>query len=308
MSDSFDELSARCRRGELSRAEQQRLEVFLKASAEARLWHQAGRELDGEGAVLPGDHAAVERVMQRALSAFPAAAVTTVRRRSRFGLLLAAGALFVVSAAAASVEGVRYWHQHTQLVQLDANSPKPLRQAQRKPSLPVAAPAPATARAPATAPLDAPGPAPVNGASAAPSAVEPTRPKPASASGAAELFGAAALARREGNPTKAIALLDSLQERFPASPEARLSNMTLGALHLQRGAPVAALEHFRRYLRASPQGELASEAVWGEFQALSALGQRTDAERRLQLLIARYPGSAYAAAARAKLKAESAGP
>ncbi len=83
MSDSFDELSARSRRGELSRAEQQRLDVFLKASVEARLWHHAGRELDAEDAVLPGDHAAVERVMQRALSALPASPALGPRRRSR---------------------------------------------------------------------------------------------------------------------------------------------------------------------------------------------------------------------------------
>jgi TolA-binding protein len=304
MSDTFDELSARSRRGELSRAEQQRLEVFLKASVEARLWHHAGRELDAEDAVLPGDHAAVERVMQRALSGFPA---PRSRLRSRWGVLLAVGALFVVSVAAASVAGVRYWRQHAQLLEVGTNSRKPAPAALKKPL----AFAPVAAASPSTAPIEPREPPRVvasNDVPATPTTTARVRPKPESASAAAGLFGAAALARREGNPGKAIALLDSLQERFPGSREAHLADMTLGPLHLQRGAAPAALEHFRRYLRASPQGELSSEAVWGEFQALSALGQRAEAERRLELLVERYPGSAYAAAARAKLKAESASP
>jgi TolA-binding protein len=78
--------------------------------------------------------------------------------------------------------------------------------------------------------------------------------------------------------------------------------MTLGSLHLQRGAAAAALPHFGRYLRAAPSGALASEALWGEAQALSALGRRADAESRLRQLVERFPGSAYAAAARVKLE------
>jgi TolA-binding protein len=132
-----------------------------------------------------------------------------------------------------------------------------------------------------------------------------TRASPTSASNpkgdAAALFSAAALARREGNAGKAVALLDSLQQRFPASREARSSDMTLGSLHLQRGAPAAALEHFGRYLRTAPRGELASEALWGQAQALTALGRRSEAEARLRQLVERFPGSPYAAASRVKL-------
>ena len=296
MSDSFEELSARARRGELSRSEQQRLELFLKASLEARLWHDAGRQLDAEDTVLPGDHDAVERVMQRALSAFPS---QRSRRRPRVALLMAVVALFGASADAASVQGVRYWRQHVKS-SLHVSVNQPRQQPQQPRAAAKSEPAPAVAVAPIFEP-NATSPMSVPTSSRAKPKVEP-------GSDAAALFGAASLSRREGNAAKAIALLDSLQERYPGSREARLSDMTLGALHLQRGAAAAALEHFTQYLRSSPQGELASEAVWGQYQALAALGQRAEAARRLRLLLERYPGSAYAAAARAKLKTESSSP
>ncbi len=300
MSDSFDELSARARRGELSRAEQQRLKLCLKSSLEARLWQGAARQFDAEDAVLPGDHAAVERVMWRALSAFPA---WRARPRRRIGLLVAVAALCLVSAAAASLEGVRYWRAQTKYLSMSPPAvamPSPRTKAGTARGV-----TPAVTESQLAAPVMAPSALPLPSSAppvAATALAAVGRPKAESAGSAAALFAAAALARREGNASKAIALFDSLQERFPGSREARLSDMTLGTLHLRRGAASAALEHFRRYLRASPQGELASEALWGESQALSALGKQREAERRLQLLVERFPGSAYATAARAKLK------
>lgn len=294
MSETFDELSARARRGELSRPEQQRLDTFLKASFEARVWHEAGRQFDAEDAVRPGDHAAVERVMKRTLSALaPAPAPRRVARR-RFAMLLVAAAVFGVSAAAASLQGVRWWRARHAPDSTVASSVTP--KAAPRP----AAPVPVAAL-----------PSPVAAAPLVPSVVVPRSAVPRSSptssantlnSDAAALFSAAALARREGNAAKAIALLDGLQQRFPGSREARSSDMTLGALHLQRGAPAAALEHFGRYLRAAPRGELASEALWGEAQALAALGRRGEAEARLRQLVDRFPGSPYAAAARVKLE------
>jgi TolA-binding protein len=127
-------------------------------------------------------------------------------------------------------------------------------------------------------------------------------------SAAASLLGAAALARREGNTAKAIALLDSLQDQYPGSREARSSDLTLGSLHLKRGSAASALRHFEAYSRSSPRGALAPEALWGQYQALSSLGREQEAEARLRQLVQRFPSSAYAGVARSKLPVESTAP
>lgn len=313
MSDSFEDLSARARRGELSRPEQQRLDTFLKASFEARVWHEAGCQLDAEDRVLPGDHAAVERVMRRTVAAF-APPPQRERRRGRWAILLVAAALFGVSAAAASVEGVRWWRARSvdalPVVSQQAGGATPARTG-ATPAAVVAAPHSAASAPAADVPaVDVPAadvpaaavPLVSSGEAAAGAVTRSSPPKNVNEEGAAALFSAAALARREGNAGRAVALLDSLQQRFPGSREARASDMTLGSLHLQRGATNAALEHFGRYLRAAPRGELAAEALWGQAQALTALGRRAEAAARLRQLQERFPGSPYAAAARVKLE------
>ena len=50
---------------------------------------------------------------------------------------------------------------------------------------------------------------------------------------------------------------------------------------------------------------LAPEALWGEAQSLYALGRAAEARRSLSMLLQRYPDSAYAGAARAKLESRS---
>lgn len=274
MTGALEDLSARQRRGELSRAEEQRLQALLESSVEARLWHQAGTELDAEGGILPGDHDAAERVMQRMLAALHA---PRARRTPRLTWPVAIAATLVVSIAAAAI-GPR----------LLAPSPAPSRAA---PPSPVRVPAP----------LPQPEPPKVASPEPVPSVVvRKPLPRPTPPSDAASLLRAAGVARREGDTAKAITLLDALQALHPASREARASDTTLGALHLQRGAPAAALVHFRRYTRAAPHGALAPEALWGEARALRALGRQSEAERTLQLLLERFPDSTYAAAQRAK--------
>jgi TolA-binding protein len=278
MSD-FEDLSARERRGELSRAEQQRLKSLLNGSVEARLWHQAGKQLDADGAISRGDHDAAERVMQRTLAALQK---PPLRRKPRWLPLLAAATFFVVSAAAAGILGVRYFRAATSRHEAVV---APARKA--VPVLPVA-------------PM--PEPRVVEPIPSAVPSVSVNTPKPRAEApvDAAALLRAAGLARREGDSLKAIALLDALQTRFPGSREARASDMTLGTLQLQRGSAALALEHFRRYLRAAPGGALAPEALWGETRALKALGREAEAERRLDTLVERFPSSPYAAARRAR--------
>lgn len=280
MSD-FEDLSARERRGELSRAEQQRLETLLNGSVEARLWHQAGKQLDADGAIAAGDHDAAERVMRRTLLSLQK---PKARHQRPWLPLLTAATFFVVSAAAAGTLGARYYRaiaRHEAVVEpARRHDPPRIRVAQTRSPEPVV-----------TAPVP----------SAVPSVSARTpKPRPEAPESAAVLLRAAGLARREGDALKAIALLDSLQARFPGSREARASDMTLGTLHLQRGAPGQALEHFRRYLRAAPGGALAPEALWGEARALKALGREAEAERSLDILVERFPSSPYAAARRAR--------
>lgn len=300
MSDSFEDLSARARRGLLSGPERRRLGVLLRSSAEARLWHTAGRELDAEGSVAAGDHDAAERVMQRLLGA-GAGRVGREQKPRRVGrwrvVLIAIASVLVVSGALAAIEAARLLRASSAVSESRATPPAAAVPKTPSPSHSVAAVVemapPALTPTPAASALVEAVPAP--------SAAVTRDPTDATA---AELFRSAALARRQGSPVQAIALLDSLQARHPKSREAHQADMTLGALHLQRGAPAAAFEHFQRYSRSSSQGELALEALWGEYQALSALGRRAEAAARLQRISEQYPGSPYAASAHRKLANE----
>ncbi|WP_394846850.1 tetratricopeptide repeat protein [Pendulispora brunnea] len=121
----------------------------------------------------------------------------------------------------------------------------------------------------------------------------------------AALFADAGRARRVGAVPKAIALYELLQKRYPGTPESRSADMALALLFTRQGMHAAALEHFDRYLRHSPQGDLAAEAMWGKAQVLSILGRSTDAFRTLQRLQLLHPNSPYAIEARARLQPEA---
>ena len=121
---------------------------------------------------------------------------------------------------------------------------------------------------------------------------------------AAALFARANRARRESDTPRAVALYERLQRRFPSSPEALASEIPMGLLKLSLGQASGALPHFAAYLERAPKGELGPEALWGQAQALFALGRSESARRALRLLLSKHPESAYAGAARAKLQAE----
>jgi TolA-binding protein len=288
--DSIDDLSALSRRGELDETEQRRLKLGLESSFESRLLHRAGLELDEDGSVLPGDDALAERVSRRVLER-----VTPARaaRRRRFVPWAVAAAVACVAAGAAAGNFVDF-----RALTFSFGTPAKLSE-----------PAPKK-RAPAAAtPVAAAQPAPV---APAPEPVAPVAPshKPAAIDSgtAAELFASAASARRKGKAQEAIVLYDTLQSRFPGSAESNAADMALGMLRLQRGAPRSALDHFRRYLATNPRAELAPEALWGQAQALSALGRAEEAKKSFAALIERYPDSTYAAGARAKLESSKTEP
>jgi TolA-binding protein len=293
VSDDFEELSARARRQALSATDAEALAQSLETSAEARLWHRVGAEFDAEDTALPGDREATERVLARLLRELPA---QKTRSRRRVSVPLLAAALLVASAAAATVLGLRQRPGPARVNEQVSSVPPaatPLRQGW---SGALAAP-PEPSAQPAVPNVEPPAPTPVASAS---NGTSSPSPMPASA---AELLSAAGRARREGYAGQAITLLESLQARFPNSPEARASDITLGMLQLKSGSASAARQHFERYLERSPQGALAVDALWGRAQALSAQGNEREARATLSTLLERFPNTAYASAARAKLRA-----
>jgi TolA-binding protein len=303
MKDSPEDLSARSRRVTLGETDERRLGLALESSHESRLLHQAGLDFDAEDAVLPGDEAVADRVAKRVLTQVRAVrelrrgAPAGRRRLSRWAFA-AAAALLSAIATAGTMIAVRHFETkagYREWLEAPAEKARVVKAPPLKTAVRVE-PAPSTA--PSVA-VEAPVPTPTP---------KSKSERPAAAENAAELFASASLARREGGGAAAIALYDSLQSRYPNSPEARAADLPLGMLHLQRGQARQALVHFQRLRQKNPRGQMASEALWGEAQALSSLGRSADAARAYAEIAQKYPASPYAAAARSKLEASRSKP
>jgi len=158
-------------------------------------------------------------------------------------------------------------------------------------------PPPAAPPAPETATAELPRPRarasrkvaalPVEGAAA------PVATSPAPFSPEAELFARATAARRDGRPAEAIALFHQLEREMPATPEAVVSLVSLGNLLVDAGDAQAALASFDAYLRRSPTGALAPEALAARARALDRLGRADEALAARRELARRFPRSAY---------------
>ena len=303
MKDSPEDLSARSRRVTLGETDERRLGLALESSHESRLLHQAGLDFDAEDAVLPGDEAVADRVAKRVLT--QVRAVRELRRSTPAGkrrlsrwAFAAAAALLSAIATAGTMIAVRHFETkagYREWLEMPAEKASVVKAPPLKTAVRVE-PAPNTAPSVAVeAPVSTPAP-------------KSKSERPAWAENAAELFASASLARREGGSAAAIALYDSLQSRYPNSPEARAADLPLGMLHLQRGQARQALVHFQRLRQKNPRGQMASEALWGEAQALSSLGRSADAARAYAEIAQKYPASPYAAAARSKLEASRSKP
>jgi tetratricopeptide (TPR) repeat protein len=173
-----------------------------------------------------------------------------------------------------------------------------------RPAIPAPAPTvePPAGRAPAHPGEDPPAEAP------APSEPAPSKPAPSAHPSprpgitAAALFERGETLRREGRADAAIATYRRLQATFPETPEARLSSAFAGQLLLEHRRPDEALAQFDRHLSAGGEvGQVGEEALAGRAMALEALRRSTDAIAAWKSLLARYPGSVYAARARARL-------
>ncbi len=116
----------------------------------------------------------------------------------------------------------------------------------------------------------------------------------------AELYKWANSARRTGDTDKAVRRYRKLQRRYPASPQARQSYVSLAGVYLESGQAHAALLQFDAYL-AQGGGRLAAEALFGKAQALKVLGRGAEETKTWKELLRRYPNSVYSAQARQNL-------
>lgn len=256
------------------------------------------------------DDARIDAAITRALAA------KDVKRSSpvsgnRLAVYLVAAALCIGALAYAAVH-----QQNESAPPAPSASDPPAIAEQGAPSAAHAEPAP-LAVAPAPEPV-APAPEPVtpdslpsvasppraSGAAVASAPVKPAviREPATDALGPAELFARANDARRADDTTRAIALYEELQSKFPDSREASTSRVALGRLLLDRmGDPGRARALFDRYLDRDPSGPLAEEARVGRAVAAMRLGDR-DAERAAwHEVLDRHPGSVHAERARQRL-------
>ncbi len=308
--DLFDKLEA----GQLSGAENERLEKHLEHCAVCRFeWHARG-DFQQEARVLLMQHQAPLLLSQPAIER----PIAKPRRRGRAMAWVVGAASFIAAAGAlASIAGV----------QLPTSTPADESPAQAAPSAgprhavrsaPVVA-APSSATASVTEPLVAAsavaGEAPARGAP-----VHAQRGRPLDAHGteaarsaqstassadpdsARSLFAAANRARRQGETARAATLYRNLQQQFPASQEAVLSQVTLSTL-LLASDPVQALAGFETYLSRGAR-PLEAEALVGRARALRRLGRHNAELSTWNEIARRYPNSVYAKEAQERLEAQ----
>lgn len=156
-------------------------------------------------------------------------------------------------------------------------------------------------------------PLPAPASPAAPTATEPAKPAISSepermsprptTTTAAQLFARANSARRAGETTEAVRLYRRLLAEFPASREARTSEVTMARLLLDtRGDAAGALGLLDRYVRESPDGNLAEEARLGRAEALARLEQPEAEAVAWAELLEYFPSTVHRGRAEARLQ------
>ena len=329
---AIDDLVALARRGDLSEHDERKLREQLAVDDDSNELYEAGKAFDLEDEVKLDDGARVDAIVRKVDQRLREGAVP----RRKWIARVALGAAMLGGAAVGAVElatrpaapasspasvasgdegsarrhgvmrsGERGWPT------TEAIEPEPL----LAPPPPVIVPPPAPPppdevpappppvhvvhSAPARVAAPPPPPPPVEVAPPPPPPVE-APPPPAPTAG--EMFTQANQARVRGDTAAAIRLSNELVAHYPESREALAAHLSLGLLYLQSGKAALALDEFHRY-RTSSTGAMVAEALWGESQALAALHRAGDERVVLQELLAKYPQSAYAAAAKKRLDA-----
>lgn len=315
--DPPENLGVRARRGALLSGEQAELDRLLEASPTLRMAHQLGKDFDQVAAVKAGDEQRVSRFVERALAARNSRRSRLLNPR-RLSPWMAAAAVFGICGVAFGLRGAWLAKRATPPIASAAlRSSDHTGRARRSAATPRTDTAPldehpapmpcatASMAAPVTSvrsPSNVPEPAPV--IISAPERKGPTgtfAPEQPTEANAAALLRQANKARSLGELDRAMVLLQQMQNKFGNSPEARVSQVSLGKLLLLKGSPEAALQQFSNYLVAP--GPLEEEALVGRAQALESLGRASEERSTWERLLTRFPNSVYAGPARKRLVA-----
>lgn len=290
------DLTSKARRRGLSHEEEARLKALFEEAPEERRLYRAGLAFDRDSSAREGDDVLVARMAERAEQEFGRPLSSPPPRRLRFVTLVAAALVAAGSAAAGT--GVVYLVRANESGGDTPATAAPLVDASPKPK---AKSAPRSERrAPTTSAASAEEtPVPAPAAEPAPRVVATSKRASPDALGAPALFGEANKRRRSGDSAGAVALYTEVATRFPGSAEANLAELSLAKLFFASGDAERALGYFRR--AGASGGVLGSEALWGESEALRALGRTGEERDALERLLKRYPSGAYAKAARKRL-------
>jgi TolA-binding protein len=310
--DCPTDLLAKERREELSALERRTLQLHLVRCKTCRAWRQIGRDFDDETTAAIDDGAVLQRIADgvRCASTSPLARPVrlTKARRASTVRWLALAAIASTATAAAAVAG---WTISRDVPPPQAVEATPRGANDRRPI-------PINSSSDEHLALDrldtrerdlAEPPKVSDTATLAASATPAAGLKASHAGGSSSLEVDSALslyreanqARRRGDVSRAIALFRRLQQAFPRSAEAHLSNVALGGALLESAAPREALLQFNRYLTASGAKNLAAEALYGRARALHAVGNRSEERAAWEQLQAEYPQSPYSATATRRL-------
>jgi TolA-binding protein len=296
-----DDRAARARQGTLSAAEWQEYTTHLAACADCRVSWRVMIDFEQSAAPAPGDERLLERAARLALAGPRGRHVPVVRVGA------AAAIILLVAGVASGTILLRARRAEISVAQSESAHgahPRPRRAAVSSAIESVAA------ADPEALPTEVAAPSPPAPAADAPAATV-AAPKAAKRGGghlvaagghaaapqtgedAVTLFARAVSEREQGRTFAALATFRSLQSRFPASPQAVLSLVSLADLALDTGDAATALMACEQYLAAAPSGTLVPEALVGRARALTSLGRAAEADVAWREIARRFPNSPY---------------